>query len=178
MRILLQYYYRRFNWLFGGRFQSLSITCWSHFFLQALSSLFFSLHFWYTTPLIIILVDHNTWSKAIPALCWPRTGRPKICAIALEVLHCLKTYTQHPWLCLSWHLHSCNSKILPNIMWCVTLWLLGICIDFHQHSFRWRKMKASSWSWTCYSLLNMNCALPIISHNPLHCWQHWHFNNF
>ena len=77
MRTCLQYYYKRINWLFGGRFEKFqthcSITCCFHFFLHKVLHLLFSVH-----------------SNALPCLplsfCWsqymvPKSGCPRKCAV-------------------------------------------------------------------------------------------------
>ena len=38
---------------------------------------------------------HSCKALIIPALIWPKAGRPKICAAALDVLHVLKLLSQN-----------------------------------------------------------------------------------
>ena len=115
----------------------MSITCCFHFFFPSVPKFVHCSFSHIIMPIVfcaflsVLCLSSSflliTIHECISALYWPKIGCPQTCGAALEIFFTKHTISILGFTFLSIHMVCNSSKVLPYIMWCITLWLLLIC---------------------------------------------------
>ena len=132
-RAWVSYFCRRFNWLFGGRFEKFHHLLFLYFSFMQYSSYYFLCIFECLSPVIIIFVDHNTWMHS----CFEKAQDRKpyniccflwMCCIWSQSIH--TAFLAASFLASAWFV---TGKYCQTLFDFVAAWNLHC--RFHLHSF-------------------------------------------